>query len=323
MSLAYVKSLGTLLKQPIKGEGRWESQLVDIQSPLYRPQYFSELVRGMARLHRPDLSKDISAVTAKVRFSEVDRRDWQKFVAQGPKDIQAPLTYYNSAGAFCLFRILGALKINFSTILHLQSNIELRDSLEAVAPDQVYNMKMELYDVIPRQAQCILVMQTEISDSHDRLLRVHKDFWFVKKCPPHFLEGIVSREPELCEIFRGLSKRTSSWLDWNGPVIKRQHRLGTKAGLEYGRISGDHNIIHTTSWGARLCGQKRPFLQGFGLMNLALHHATQVTSAPAQSLSVTFARPVLVDQVLRFYFGASRFEICDERQTLLAFGQFT
>jgi hypothetical protein len=321
MNLAYVKSLGTLLKQPV-GAGI-QPQLVDIQSPLYRPQYFGELIRGMARRHRPHLRKKVPAATAQVRFSELDRQDWHQFVAHTPQHIPAPFTYCNSAGAFCLFRILGALQINFSTILHLQSNLELTAPLEAVKPNSIYNMKMELSDIIPRKHQCILVMRTELTDENGCVVRVHKDFWFVKKCPPHLLEGIVSDHADLAENFRGLSKRASSWQSWGEGTVQRQHRLGAQAGLDYGRISGDHNIIHTTTWGARLCGQRRPFLQGFGVMNLALHHASQVKGSPAESISVTFARPALVDQVLDFYFKDSAFEICDERQRLVAFGQFT
>ncbi|WP_141733197.1 hypothetical protein [Oligoflexus tunisiensis] len=321
MNLAYVKSLSTLLKQPI-GAGI-QPQLVDIQSPLYRPQYFGELIRGMARRHRPRLRKKVPAATAQVRFSELDRHDWHQFIAQTQDHIQAPLTYYNSAGAFCLFRILGALRINFSTILHLQSNYELTAPLETVKPDSVYTMKMELSDVVPRKNQCILIMRTELADENGRVVRVHKDFWFVKKCPPHFLEGIASDQVELAERFRGLSKRMSSWQTWDGNTVKRQHRLGAQAGLDYGRISGDHNIIHTTTWGARLCGQKRPFLQGFGVMNLTLHYATQVKGSPAESISITFARPALVDQVLDFHFNGNAFEICDERQRLVAFGQYS
>lgn len=321
MSLAYVKSLSSLLKSPFSGP--LEPALVNIQSPLYRPKYFGELIRGMARRHRPDFAQSIAPANARVQYSELDQKNWHRFVAHRAEQLQAPLTYYNSAGAFCLFKILADLQINFSTILHLRASIELTSPLEAVEPDSVYYLTMRLIEVIPRKSQCILVMRSELSDKQGTVLRVHKDYWFVKKCPPALLQALSPEQELLADEFRGLSKTQAQWPSWNpATLIKRSRTLHPRAGQHYGYISGDHNVIHTTHWGARMCGQKRPFLQGFGLMNLALHEATQARGKAPQKLSVTFARPALVGQELTFFFGSSQFEICDEQGKLLAFGLY-
>ncbi len=322
MSLAYVKSFGSLLFQPFSGS--LESRTVDIQSPFYKPKYFSEMIRGMTRRHRPSFRKTIAPAEAQVTFSETDLQHWQSFVNHSVEQVAAPLTCYSSAGAFCLFKILGDLKINFSTILHLRANLQLTAPLETVSPDSIYRLRMALADVIPRNKQCILVIETQLLDSKDNIVRQHQDLWFVKKCPERFLKGVAATEQHSIDEFRGLSKKDSNWSQWTESKLSvREHRLDRLAGQHFGRISGDHNIIHTTHWGARFCGQKRPFLQGFGLMNLALHHASQVKEAPVNAMSITFARPALVDQRLNFYFSPLTFEICGENRDLIAFGTYS
>ena len=321
MKLRNLRELSSLVVKPIKTAHQGE--LINIHSLFFKPRYFSELIRGLTRFHRPVFSSSVKSAMAQVTYSDLDLRDWQSFVQHFDGHIHAPLTYYNSAGAFCLFKILAELRINFSKILHLKAEFELTEPLKTVNPDSVYTVRMELVDVLPRRMHCLLVIQSQLLDETGRVVREHRDFWLVKNCPEARLQGVIPSGQHTAEEFRGISNRPAEWQNWAVSTLKKhEHHLHPTAGRHYGRISGDHNLFHTTHWGARLCGQKRPFLQGFGLMNLVLQQASQVKQEAASALAITFARPAYVGQTLSFYFAQETFEICDEQSQLVAFGSY-
>lgn len=93
------------------------------------------------------------------------------------------------------------------------------------------------------------------------------------------------------------------------------------AGRRYARIAGDYNL-HTTNLGARLFGQSRAFLQGYGVMNLALHHLTQQAGEALEHVEILFTRPALTGQTLHLHQSAHAFELCNEENALVAFGSY-
>ncbi|MBN1410245.1 MAG: hypothetical protein JW969_05320 [Spirochaetales bacterium] len=51
--------------------------------------------------------------------------------------------------------------------------------------------------------------------------------------------------------------------------------LPIDAGLQYGRLTGDGNMVHINDLTAKLFGFRKPFIQGYCTANLVMKHLSQ------------------------------------------------
>lgn len=290
--------------------------LVEAHSPFYFPRYAGTVLQGLLRPHRPQLDDPSAATTFRSQTRGSSMRRWQQFAGHGDADLPVPFTYLNSAGAYCLTRLLKTLRINLSRVMHLKASIRLTQPLQAIRPDEIYTVHMRIKEIIPLKNRALLVTDSEIRDQAGLAIRHHIDHWHVRDTPTEAAENMHLDTLQ----FRRLSQRTPNWEEWDGSArITSRFYLPAGAARHYAAISGDYTP-HATRLGARLFGQKRPFMQGFGLMNLALHHLTQATGKPLQELAIIFTRPALTGQEIALHTDGGRFEMCSKDNELLAFG---
>jgi len=293
------------------------SPLVEAHSPFYFPRYASTVFQGLLRPHRPLLGDNSAVTTFRSRTRDSSMRRWQQFAGHGDADLPVPFTYLNSAGAYCLTRLLQALHINLSRVMHLKASIRLTQPLQAIRPDEIYTVHMCIKEIIPLKNRALLVTDSAIVDHEGQSIRHHVDHWHIRDTPT---EAPGSMHPDTLQ-FRRLSQRTPGWQEWDDSTrLTARFYLPAGAARHYAAISGDYTP-HATRLGARLFGQKRPFMQGFGLMNLALHHLTQMSAKPLQELAIVFARPALTGQDIAVHSNGASFEMCSRDNELLAFGQ--
>ncbi|SMF08966.1 MaoC family dehydratase N-terminal domain-containing protein [Pseudobacteriovorax antillogorgiicola] len=301
-----------------------KKRIVNLQGKLYIPKYTKEMLQGLIRPHRPSFKGDVRAAKYCLRITQKDIKNWNKFIARKDSDVASPLTYYNSAGAFGLFDILKQVNVNFSTILHLRGDVEILKPNEPISEGVEFTLASHLAEIIVRKKQCILVVATDVFNQIGELVRHHKDFWFVKNCSEKHLSQLKSQSSYDPRNFSGISRRLSKLsMSDSGSSGHATIAISKAAGHEFAKVSGDFNIIHTTNWGARLTGQKRAFLQGYGMMNHCIHKLTQIKKSPLNQISITFCRPVLVDQDVHLYTSGNKFEVCDENGSLLTAGTFS
>lgn len=300
---------------------------VDLKSSRYLRRYSGEMLRGLFRTHRPALDKALKSAVYNVKVDQALVSAWETFVSRDAIDnekgvTEAPLTYYNCAGAFGLFDLLKELRINFGTILHLKAELNVVQAKPLIIDDD-YCLRMSVVDIIPKDTKCILVFQSELTDSHGEVLRIHKDFWYVKKCPSHLMEKINYPRQHDGSEFKGISYKETQLSSIDESLkLNTMIRVPNDAGQQFARISGDYNFIHTTHWGAKLCGKKKAFLQGFGVMNLCLHHLALLTKTPIAHFDIAFSKSIYVGQTVNLVAVDGRFELCDKQGSLLAFGNY-
>ena len=158
------------------------------------------------------------------------------------------------------------------------------------------------------------------------MIRRHKDFWFVKKCDKKYIEAYEHTSNYDVSEFSGLSKRQATLAiasNTDDTIKKALIPISKSAGREYAKVSGDYNIVHTTNLGARITGQKRAFLQGYGVMNLCIHHLSQLAKQPISNIKITFCKPTFVDQTAELFVHNNHFELCDCDGQVLSAGSFS
>ena len=93
-------------------------------------------------------------------------------------------------------------------------------------------------------------------------------------------------------------------------------------GVAYGQVSGDMNVVHTSSTAARLFGYRPPFIQGLCTANYILKSLTEASGHAPSRLTIGFGRPVVTDSVVALYHTADAFEVCDAKGSILASGEW-
>ncbi len=93
-------------------------------------------------------------------------------------------------------------------------------------------------------------------------------------------------------------------------------------GIQYGKVSGDLNMVHTTAFAAKLFGYRKPFIQGLCTANYVLKHLTGSTNDALGSFDITFARSVFVGEIIHLYYVEDSFEVCRADGKLAAYGRW-
>jgi acyl dehydratase len=96
--------------------------------------------------------------------------------------------------------------------------------------------------------------------------------------------------------------------------------ISPNMGVDYGKISGDLNIVHTTHLAARLMGYPKAFIQGFCTVNLLLGQLAGAMNLSLKELHCTFARPIFVGETVYFSHEHDRFELVNNRGKVVAYG---
>lgn len=298
-----------------------EKNTVDLDSLSFKQKYLIALSKGMTRKHTPNLNQAISSKHS-TSVSEKQLSKWHKFVGHENDHIPAALTFSTGAGVFGIFDVLNALSINFIHLLHLKSQVQTVSEHELVLDEEI-SVEMVLDKIIPRKNNFVIVMKSEQRDANGTLQRVMNDYWLINKAAD---TEELKKSPYLChesvDEFKDISRRTPTLNINGGDVLSHTFFVPKKAGRKYAKISGDYNFIHTTNFGAKLIGHKRAFLQGYGILNLCIHHITQLTEKPIDFIEILFSKPTYENQQVTLYVSPTHFEVCDDQERLLVFGQY-
>lgn len=286
----------------------------------YAMQYWPATLFHLLRPHRLRASVATPRLAAPVQIPQPLRQHWEQLF---DTDARCPLLANQSVGTLLYTKLFGQLGLNFRQLLHVQHRIEHAGSPEAFAAAERQELVCSLQGCWRlADDKGLVALQTEIhrpAAEGGARLAVVEDRFMIRRVPRADWERLPALEGRgaLRELL-GLRKRRAELDATQGLAIELP--LAADLGRRYGRVSGDHNPVHTTALAAKLFGLPRPFAQGLALRNLivaALHRI----DAPLQSLQLTFAQPAYLGQTLRLVLQDERFELLDARQQVIAFGQ--
>lgn len=289
----------------------------------YLTQYYSSAIQSIARRHRLILSRRFPTYEAPFRMTEDERqRWWALFGTSAEAGPRVPFLYCSTSGTMLLMKAVSSVGVNLRHLLHLTGEMFF-DTDRILVPDEDYRMVLRLEDIVPMGADRIaLVIAYRVHDAEDRIRYSTKEYFIIRHLDPEYL-AMLKRAS-------GLGRHDTSRLVG---VTKREPKLGPEhsvatlpvppdMAVQYGRISGDPSIWHTTPMTAKLFGFKKPFIQGLCTTNYLMSTLTMAGLGPVRSLTVTYARHVYVDSTLDVRVKDGAFEICDEDGKLLAFGEW-
>ena len=231
-----------------------------------------------------------------------------------------PLLANQSVGTLLYSQLFADLGINLRHLLHLQHRTLHHASVAVCAKARQQQLTCRVQRVLRLGEDRVLVeVQTLVSAADGSLLSQVEDGFLVRGLPAVDLAGLPSDRGLLRELL-GLRRRLPRLSVTDGEARVSAMHVPRQMGLDYGRISGDMNPVHTSRLGAWLFGLKRPFLQGLALRNLVVRHLAELGVA-VEHLSLTFASPAYLGQTLLLVVDSDALEVHDAKGRLVAFGR--
>lgn len=245
--------------------------------------------------------------------------EWQKaFGNQNAYENRNTLYSFMNTNAF--FACTSRLGIDFKTIMHLSSEIQIRDLCFQFEAERSYRYKARVRDIkpFPGRGRGILEIEIQILDGEDVKI-VHIDRMFFRGVPNDAYEKLVAKhKPE--EKYAGISRRASELaLDHE---VKTLFHVGRKLGVQYGMLSGDLNPVHTMDLVSKLFRHPGSFIQGLCATNLVLALLKDSLGVEVGHVEVIFASPLFCGQNYYLVVNDSRFEVIDDQNKVKVFGAF-
>jgi hypothetical protein len=287
----------------------------------YAAHYWPATLRNLLRPHRLQAEVAQPRLSAEVRIPPALRRAWE---ALFDIDAGCPLLVNQSVGTLLYTRLFTQLGLNFRRLLHVQHRTwhGAHPFALAIAERQVLTCAL-VANVRLTEGKALVVLETQVhqpAEAGGALLARVQDGFMIRGVPPSDWArlpgpGTGERPRELL----GLRKRRAA-LDAGARAARvLALPLAEDLGRRYGRVSGDHNPVHTTALAARLFGLPRPFAQGLALRNLIVSELHRL-GAPLQSLQLTFAQPAYLGQTARLVLRGGALELLSADGQVIAFG---
>lgn len=238
----------------------------------------------------------------------------------GPSGAEYPFFHAHGVGTLLQAQVFADLGINVRHLQHLRHRTRLLAPVGEFAHATEQQLDCRLHRVVRTgPTEVLVILETVVTEPGGQLLaRVEDDFlvrelqvaWAVQAEEDDTLRRAVSR----------LRRRQPEIDARQSDVRLRQLYIAPNAGRRFGRVTGDRHIAHRSTLGARLCGQRRPFVQAQYLRNLVSRELAE-WGVSQQQLQIVFTARAGLGQTLRLLLQGERFELLDDKGRLVAFGK--
>jgi hypothetical protein len=251
-----------------------------------------------------------------------DRIDTWKSFFQHPGQETPAFTYFTPENSRLLFRLVGQFGLNFRHLLLVQHDVITAPGTGCLIPGAKYELEAHIEElrVWPRQrvtfaSRCVVRRAgdpTPVCETSDRFL--------VKEVPVQDCEALRHRDDAPC----GSGKESPApRLDPMSPSIRRHClQVPIEAGVGFGLLSGDLNVVHAHAGLARWFGHRRAFAQGRYTSNQVMAKLARHAGKLPTRLSIRFCRPLFLGQEAQLLHSDQAFEVLDAHGSLVAAGTF-
>ncbi|HTR63906.1 MAG TPA: cyclic nucleotide-binding domain-containing protein [Candidatus Binataceae bacterium] len=329
-ALAFSRELARRLKETLRIENGLQldqmPEKITLDAPdvtrlrEYMVNYYATALRHIFKHHRLLVDRKFPEYETAFTVTPEEQGRWLALFRT--HDTRTPFTYHTTVGTMMLMRLVGDVGVNFRNLMHLKSEMNISPE-HAMKTGRNYRLVSAIEDIIAlREDRVALVCASRVYDDQGVQVRGYRDFFIILNLDPEYIEALRSirsygrRDPA---EFHGLANREARLGNSSANRVKIEVPEGM--GFEYGKVSGDLNLVHTTRLAAKLFGHPRPFVQGLCTANYALRYLTEA-SGPPENLRITFAKRVFVGQQVEFVHTDREFELWDSTGALLAFGEY-
>lgn len=302
--------------------------VIDVRPPeltrrrSYQVRYYATAVRALCRTHRLAMPAGDRVYRTDVRVDATLQRRWLE-TFEVPPGSPTRLTYYSTSGTLLFMKMLADLGINFRHLLHLASDMCFLAPEEPHGGQPIHyrlSARIGEVSVVGDDRVCLVVHHVLTTPAGDVVQRTRETFAIggVDRGTMASIQSVAT--PATVDVRKIMARRPQ--LGGSHGVHRTQIFVERDAGLRYGAVSGDLNVVHTTRVAARLFGFRGAFLQGLGTANHVLADIARQKQSGIERFAITFARPLYVGQTVEVARDQHTFEVIDERGRVVAYGTY-
>lgn len=290
--------------------------------------YYTNAIKSVIKKHQLISRKKFPRYRANFSFSAEEQKRWFELFDAKESECLAPFTYLSISWIMLLMKAVSDIEINFRNLRHIKSEMSFNADGRIPKCDNQYAIQSELNDIIAlRENRAVLIIKTFVYDQEMFLMSTHKDYFIVLEIDPAYLEALTSvkefgkHDPDEFRNFDMQQSRLAI-THQHDVIYHKKIDIPADMGLRYGKISGDLNMAHTTSFAAKLFGHSKPCLQELCIANYVLKNLMNVSVGPLMRFNVLFINPVFVGQTVNLYISDRDFEVVAADNKLLAKGSW-
>ena len=271
--------------------------------------YYRSAIKGVLRKHRLEFKQPRYGRDSNFVYLVSSKQRWHRLY-NVPDDIHVPFTVYGYSGAVGMMKILKELGVNYRHLLHLKSEIKISGEMHT---GESYIIDFEFDEVLRIKTDKAAIIGTVKVKKEGNILLEVRDHFVIKEVPEADLARLKADETGQ---FRGITRIPAKPIEGaqiNELFIERNYAR------DYGSASGDKNIVHTTAFGSRLFGYKRPFIQGLCTANLVLSRL-RMDGLNLSYFNIVFCRPVYLRSTVFLHYTKSEYRLIDRKGNVLCFG---
>ncbi len=274
--------------------------------------YYRSAVKGVLRPHRLEFREPRYGRDSNFLYRESTWKRWHELYSV-PDNVDVPFTVYGYSGAVGMMAVLRELGVNFRHLLHLKSEIAVRSMMKA---GETYIIDYAFEEAVRIKAdKAALVGTTRVMRNGEICMEI-RDHFVIKEVPEKYLDRLKVNDTG---EFRGITRIPADTLE--GASTHELYIMENYA-RDYGRASGDKNIVHTTKFTSALFGFGKPFIQGLCTANLIMSRLCMEGYTPGY-FSIVFCRPVYLESRVFLSYTDSEYRLQDDRGRILCFGKIS
>lgn len=287
----------------------------------YSWRWWVDTLPGLFGRHRL-FPRRAGRYAARFQASDALRERYGELFDLRPGGRGADSPFLLSQGVITLLqsRIWTDLGVNRRHLQHLRHRTRLTAGATAWATAATQTLDCRLHRVVRiTPTEVLVLLETRICDADDRTLALVEDGFVVRHLQVAYAVQ-AAEDDVLRRAVSRLRRRTAEIDPLHDGVRTRELYIPPDAGRRFGRVSGECSPAHGSRLGARLMGQRRPFVQGMYLRNLVARELRE-WGMEAMNLQLTITGKACLGQTLRLALSGDCYELVDERGQLVAFGK--
>ena len=278
-------------------------------APLYFMRYMRKAIVGMCIKQKVSTENKLSYfVPFKVTEKECAR--WNRtFETEGNEN---QFSFYLKSSSTIFPKMMKDCGINFKNVFHVKHQISYRNN-NYILTSGDYKNRTKVINISPAGKNAMLQAVSEIRDENDRLILETRDYFMICNMDKSNLATLTGKK----ENYR-------SWMIppkfQSNDIVKLKNKYIPKSrGLDYGKVSGDLAIVHTTHLAAKIFGFKRGFIQGLCTANMVIVNCPFAI----KDFTINFLKPIFIETTVRIEYSDSAYRLYDENNKILAHGSYT
>lgn len=288
-----------------------EVNLVDHYT--YKFQFLYKSILGLAK--KQQISTGVNKIY-KVGFNinEEEYQKWQQTFQKQSNEIN--FSFYLKSSTALFMKFTKDLGVNYKNVLHLRNELEYKKQGHLFLPGKYKNAAWVSTIFPAGKSNLIIKFSSKVQNEENQLILKNVDCFMIRNVD----------EQTMAEIKAAATTKVN-YRRWLIPTKIEENQSETAEitvpadmGIQYGKVSGDMNMVHTTPFFVKLFGFKKPFIQGLCTANYVLSNSPFEDNFT--DFSINFSKPVYTDSTIKIIYGESSYKVVNEKDEIVAHGEY-